>query len=321
MKRTTTVLTLAATFAVGFAGQCRAQEWPSKPIRMIVPTAPGTATDTVARVLAESMSNILKQHVIIQNKVGLNGSIGSREVAQAAPDGYTLLNYSSGHVSNIFLIKDLQYDPLRDFTPISLTLNLPQLLTVRQGLNATTVAELTQLAKNAPGKLNFGAGAATGRIGMELYKQLAGVDILYVPYNGNAQAMTDLQGGRIDMMIIDLATAAPRAATGGLRILAVARSARVKSLPNIPTMAEAGVPGYELTSWTAVWGPPKMPRALATRINQVIAEALKSPPMQRIAESLGAEIPVASPAEFERFEREDIERWRKATTAANIKPE
>ena len=303
------------------AGTSCAQSWPSKPIHIVVPSAAGTSSDALGRVLGQHMGKMLNQTVIIENKPGANGTIGTRDVARAAADGHTLLSYSSGHLANTFLVKDVPYDPLNDFTPVTTTLIWPQGLVVNTSLGVNNIGELTKLAKTSPGKLSFGAGAATARIGMELYKQLANVDILHVPYNGNAGAMKDLLGARIDMMVVDLALARPQIQARRLLALAVTGSTRLKLMPEVPTMAEAGVPGYELLSWTAIWAPAKLPPAMVARLSNLFGEVLASDPLRQFAEKMGGELFYSSPAEFDRFQRVDMARWRSVTSAAGIRPE
>lgn len=303
------------------AGGASAQDFPSRPIRIIVPWAAGTATDTTARILAQRVSEVAKQTVVIENKPGAGGILGSQEVARAAPDGYTLLATSNAHIANQFLIKNVPYDPLRDFVPVIPTLRVPLVLVAHPDLGVRTVAELSQLARRSPGKLSFAAGSSGALVGMELYKQLAGLDILHVPYKSNTQALADVMGGQVNIMISDVGLAYPQIKAGKVIGLAVTGPERASSLPELPSMAEAGVAGYELIGWGGIWAPAGTPAPVVARLNSLIADALTVPRMREHAARASGDIFNLSPSEFDRFQRTDVDRWRRVTQAAKIQPE
>ena len=301
--------------------QAHAQDFPARPIRIVVPWAAGTATDTMARLLGQRVAELAQQPVVVDNKPGAGGTIGSAEVARAAPDGYTLLSTSNAHVANQFLIRNIPYDALRDFAPVVPTLKVPLVLVVNPALGVRTVAELTALARRQPGKLSFGAGSSGALVGMELYKQLAGLDILHVPYKSNTQAIADVMGGQVPMMISDVGLAHPQIRAGKVIGLAVTSPERAPSLPELPTMIEAGVAGYELTGWGGIWAPAGTPAPVLARLNALFGEALNAERAREYAAKASGEVFRLSPAEFERFQRADTERWRRVTTAARIQPE
>ena len=307
--------------ALALAPAARAQEFPTKPIRVTVPWGAGTATDTIARMLGQRVTELTGQPVVVENKPGAGGTIGSAEVARAPADGYTLLVTSSAHVANQFLIRNIPFDALRDFAPVTPTLKVPLVLVVHPGLGVRTLAELTQLAKRSPGKLSFAAGSSGALVGMELYKQLAGLDILHVPYKSNTQALADVMSGQVPMMISDIGLAHPQIKAGKVIGIAVTGTERAPSLAELPTMAEAGVPGYELIGWGGIWAPAGTPAPVVARLNSLFGEALNAEPVRAFVGRASGEIFRLSPADFDRFQRTDTERWRRVTTAARIQPE
>lgn len=320
MKRRTCLGLLPALAALT-AAPALAQAFPTRTIRILVPWAAGTATDTVARFLAQRVSELTQQTVLVDNKPGASGTIGSAEVARAAPDGHTLLMTSSAHVANLFLLRNIPYDPLRDFAPVTPTLKVPLVLIVNPKLGARTVAELTQLARRSPGELSFAAGSSGARVGMELYKQLAGLDIVHVPYKSNTQALADVMGGQVPMMICDIGLAHPQIKAGKVIGLAVTSTERAASVPELPTMVEAGVSGYELTGWGGIWAPAGTPAAVVSRLNALFSEGLDSTVVREFIGKASGEVFKLSPTDFERFQRADVERWRRVTQAARIQPE
>ena len=315
------MISLVATLLALTGISAAAQDFPARPIRLVVPWAAGTATDTIARILGQRVSELTKQAVVIDNKAGAGGTIGSHEVARAAPDGYTLLATSSAHIANLFLIKNIPYDGIRDFAPVIPTVRVPLVLVAHPGAGVQSVAELTQLARRSPGKLSFAAGSSGALVGMELYKQLAGLDMLHVPYKSNTLALTDVMSGQVNIMITDLGLAYPQIKAGKVIGLAVTGSERASSLPELPTMVEAGVAGYELLGWGGIWAPAGTPPAIVTRLNGLFAEALATARMREFAAKASADVFILSPADFDRFQRADVDRWRRVTQAAKIQPE
>lgn len=317
-RRSLIALIPMATLGLGIA---RAQNFPSKPIRLIVPWGAGTATDTMARMLGQRVGELTQQTVLVENKPGAGGTIGSAYVARASADGHTLLVTSNAHVANQFLIRNVPYDALRDFAPVTPTLKVPLVLVVHPGLGPRTVDELAQLVRSQPGKLSFAAGSSGALVGMELLKQLAGLDILHVPYKSNTQALADVMSGQVPMMISDVGLAHPQIKAGKVIGLAVTGPGRAPSLPELPTMAEAGVPGYELTGWGGIWAPAGTPAPVLVRLNALFGEALDAARVREFTARASGEVFRLSPAEFERFQLADTERWRRVTTAARIQPE
>ena len=317
-KRWFGLLFLWAILGVGMAG---VQDFPSRPIRIVVPWGAGTATDTMARLLGQRVSELTQQAVVIDNKPGAGGVIGSAEVARAAADGHTLLATSNAHIANQFLIRNLPYDALKDFTPIIPTLRVPLVLVVHPGLGVRSVEALSQLAKRQPGKLSFAAGSSGALVGMELYKQLAGLDVVHIPYKSNTQALADVMAGQVQMMISDVGLAHPQIRAGKVIGLAVTGPERASSLQELPTMVEAGVSGYELTGWGGIWAPAGTPAPVVARLNALFAEALQSErAAEYTAKASGSPFRLSA-TEFERFQRTDTERWRRVTAAARIQPE
>lgn len=312
---------LPALAAVLGPSAAMAQTFPSRPIRIIVPWAAGTATDTVARLLGQRVAELTQQTVVVENKPGASGTIGSAEVARAAADGHTLLATSNAHVANQFLVRSIPYDALRDFAPIIPTLKVPLVLVANPKLGVRSVAELTQLARRTPGQLSFAAGSSGALVGMELYKQLAGLDIVHVPYKSNTQALADVIGGQVPVMISDVGLAYPQIKAGKVLGLAVTGTERAASVPELPTMAEAGVAGYELTGWGGIWAPAGTPAAVVSRLNALFAEALDTAGVRDFVGRASGELFKLTAAEFDRFQRADVERWRRVTQAARIQPE
>ena len=320
MKRRTCLGVLPALAALA-AAPASAQAFPTRTIRIIVPWSAGTATDTVARMLAQRVGELTQQTVVVENKPGASGTIGSAEVARAAPDGHTLLVTSSAHVANLFLLRNIPYDALRDFTPITPTLKVPLVLVANPKLGVRSVAELTQLARRSPGQLSFAAGSSAALVGMELYKQLAGLDIVHVPYKSNTQALADVIGGQVPVMICDIGLAFPQIRAGKVTGLAVTSTERAASVPELPTMVEAGVSGYELTGWGGIWAPAGTPAAVVARLNALFTEGLDTAAVREFIGKASGEVFKLSSADFERFQRADVERWRRVTQAARIQPE
>lgn len=298
-----------------------AAEFPERPVRLIVPWNAGTATDTMARLIAERFTDLAGQPMIVENKPGASGTIGTQDVLRAAPDGYTLLTTSNAHIANPFLIRNLSYDPVRDFTPVAMTLQVPLVFVVSPKLGVRTLDDLTRMAKDKPGGLSFGAGSSGALIGMEYYKQLAGVNLLHVPYKSNTLAMNDLLGGHVDAMVVDVGLVYPQIQSGNLIALAVTGPQRAISLPKIPTMQEAGVKGYELLGWGGIWAPAGLPEPVLNRLQTLLQGALKDPRIAEFAAKASGEIVATTAQQFADFQRQDVDRWRRITQAAKIEPQ
>ncbi|MBB1604602.1 tripartite tricarboxylate transporter substrate binding protein [Variovorax sp. UMC13] len=297
----------------------RAAGYPSRPLRIVVPWAAGTGTDLNARAIAQQITADSRQVVVVDNKAGVGGSIGTAEVARLPADGYTVLATSNAHVANLFLIKNLPYDPLQDFVPVGSTRRLPSLLVARPGLGVSTIAQLTELARREPGKISFGAGTSAGRMGMELYQQMAGVKLLHVPYKSATAALNDLLGGHCDVMFVDIFNSLTQIRAGTLVPLAASGRTRLKVLPELPTVAESGLPGYEMTSWSGLWLRKGAPEAAVAYLNRMARKAAEAE--RESVEATGGEVFVDTQEAFARFVDAEVALWRRTAAAAKIVPE
>jgi tripartite-type tricarboxylate transporter receptor subunit TctC len=313
-------LMLAALLA---AGSAAAQGYPEKPITFVVPFAAGSATDQIARALGNGVTAEAKQPVVIDNKAGASGFIASQQVAKAAPDGYTvLITTNTTHAANEHLFKKLPYDPVKDFAPVAALGKGGQIMVVRPDFPAKTVAEFVALAKKDPGKHSFGSGSSSSRMAGELLQQLADIKLLHVPYKSNPLAVTDLLGGQIDMMITDTATGLPQVKAGKLRALGVSGAKRSPLAPEVPTIAEAGVKGYEMGYWFAAYAPAKTPPAVVKRLNELLVKAAKSEAAKTaFYEPSGTEVFTSTPEELARFQAGESQKWGRIVKAAGIEAE
>ncbi|MBP0492579.1 tripartite tricarboxylate transporter substrate binding protein [Roseomonas indoligenes] len=287
-------------------------EFPGRSIRLIVPYPPGGITDLVARKVAEGLGALWERAVVVDNRPGAGGNIAAAIAAHAAPDGNTLyMGFAGTHAMNVSLYRKLEYDPVADFTPVSLLIESPLALTVHPSVPARSLAELTAYAKANPGKLAFGSsgnGGASHR-SLEMYKAMAGVDILHVPYRGAAQSNTDLLGGKIQGMFDTLITAAPNIRAGAVRALAVTGRSRAALLPEVPTLAEAGLPGYVFLTWLGLLTPAGLPDAIRDRMNRDIRTVLADPAVRRWCEENGLEPAPSTPGEFARYMADETTRF------------
>lgn len=293
----------------------RAQAYPSRPIRLIVPFPAGGPTDIVARPLAQFLGDALKASVVIENRGGAGGSIGANAVAKSPADGYTLLMATVGtHAINAALYKKLPYDPVRDFTPIAQVAAAPVALVVHPSLNANDLASLVAEAKQAPGQLNYGsAGNGTpGHLTAEMFKSAAGINIRHVPYKGSAPAVTDLIAGQIQMMFDPLQSVISNIQGGNLRALAVSSAARSPVLPNVPTIAESGYPGFESTAWWGVFAPANLPAAEAKMLAEEIERIVRGKTFHDRMSQLGVVPTARTLGAFGEFQRVEIAKWGKA---------
>ena len=314
---------LALIVALGVPCLAHAQStapWPARPIRIIVPTSPGGGTDIVMRVLATRMGEGLGQPVVVENRPGAGQILGTEFVARAAPDGYTQLMAASAIVLNQVLAKQPPYDILRDFIPVTLAASLPHVLTVHPSLPVKSVKELIALARARPGQLNYSsAGAGTSlHMAMELFRSMAGLDIVHVPYKGAGPATADLLAGHVQLATPNTLTVAPHLRSGRLRAIGVTGAKRAAALPEVPTIAEAGVPGYEAIFWYALFAPAGTPREAVGRTHAEVAKALRLPDVgQRLAAD-GAEPGGMPPEAFAAFIRTEIEKWGRVVREARI---
>ena len=304
-------LTVALCAALPLAASAQ-ERFPSKPVRIVVPFAPGGSTDIVARYLAERLTTALGQSVVVDNRPGAGGNIGAESVARAARDGHTLLMATTGVMAiNQSLYKNMGYDPAQDLEPVSYVASITNVLAVPFDLPAANVQELIALARAQPGKLSFassGAGSST-HLSSELFKSMAGIDVLHVPYKGSSQALTDLMAGRVSMIIDNMPSALPFIKAGRLRALGVSGSKRSPALPELPTIAEAGLRGYESLSWSGIAAPAGTPKEVITRLNREISAVLAQPDMRQKLADAGAEAVGGAPEIFTEHIRAEREKW------------
>jgi tripartite-type tricarboxylate transporter receptor subunit TctC len=316
------VLVAVLAAALSFGGVARAQTYPAKPIRLIVPYPAGGATDFFARLVFPRVGDALGQPIVVENRPGAGTAIGASEVARSAADGYTLLLGDAGtYAFNPTLYKKLSYDPAKDFAPVSLTGRFALILAVNTSvLNVSSLDEFVQAAKRAPGKIDYGAPGPGSPIhlAMELFKQRAGIAMTPIPYKGGADALSDLIGGRIGALFPDIATGLPQIRAGKIKALAVASEKRVAALPGLPTVGESGYPGFEAWAWQGFVAPAGTPRDVVMRLNGAFAKVLADAAVkQRLSES-GFEPQSSTPDEFAAYMKSEIAKWAKVIRDSNI---
>ena len=300
-----------------------AQDYPARPLRMILGFAPGGSTDLVARVLAQKMAATWNQQVVVDNRPGANGMIGANLVAKATPDGHTLLLSSIGPMAINASLYTMPYDIVKDFAPVTYTGNVTNLLVVHPSVPAANVRELMALAKAQPGKLTFGSSGAGGapHMAVELFKILAKVDVVHVPYKGGGPAMADLVGGQISGSFASMPSSIPFVRNGKLRALAVTAPKRSPAAPEVPTVSEAGIPGFSVLDWQGMFTTAKTPAPVVNKLNAEIKRALALPDVIEKLAPAGVEIQTTSPEEWGRFVQSEIEKWAKVVKTAGIKLE
>jgi tripartite-type tricarboxylate transporter receptor subunit TctC len=322
-------LSIAAAAAIAAcAAASRAAEpaagYPSRPVRLMVTFPAGGGIDIIARAVAQKLVDALGQQFVVDNRGGGGGVIGTEIVARAAPDGYTLLvSTGTGFIINPLLHSKLPYDPFKDFAPVTLLAVNPTLLVVHPGLPVTSVKELIAYARGKPHQLNY-ASAGNGspiHLGMELFKSLTGTDMVHVPYKGSVPALTDLVGGQVQVMLNTMPATLPHVRAGKLRALAVGSAKRARAVPDIPTVAESGVPGFEAVTWAGLSAPAKTPAAIVDKLNAAVARGLADADIVQHLSTQGAEPQPTTPAAFLRYMREESERARKVIQLAGIKVE
>ena len=298
------------------------QTYPTRPIRMVVPSSPGAGvTDIMARLIGQHLSGNIGQQIVIDNRPGASGILGSEVVSRAVPDGYTLLIANVSLVVNPYLYPKMPYDPLKDFMPITMVNSAPLLLVVHPSIAAKSVMELITYAKAHPGQLNYGSGGlgSTPYLAAELFKSLSGIDVVHVPYKGGAPALSDLVGGQLSFMIENMPGTMPYARAGSLRALAITSLQRSQLAPELPTMAEAGVPGYEMSGWNGIFAVKGTPPEIVMRLHSALAKILRSAEMRQEMAVLGAEPIGDTPEEFAEFLRADMARWGKIIQEKGIR--
>jgi tripartite-type tricarboxylate transporter receptor subunit TctC len=316
VERVAAVLALALVSACGWA-----DDYPSRPIRLVIPFTAGGGTDIAGRVVAARLADRLNTTIVIDNRTGAGGIVGTEIVSKAAPDGYTLVLVSSSHAINPSLRKRMPYDAIRDFTPVTLFVYSPGMLVVNPVIPATSVKDFIAYVRSKPGQLSYGS-AGTGtpvHLAMELLKSLAHIDIVHVPYKGAADGMNDLIAGRVVAMIPSAASVLPHVKSGKLHGLAVTSRARTAAAPDIPTMIEAGVPNYDAASWYALLAPAGTPRAIVQHLATETATVLKQPEVRDRLVSLGMDPVGNTPQELAGYLREEIAKWRRVVQASGAK--
>lgn len=312
-----------AAFPAAQAQQAAA-DWPNKPIRWIVPFPPGGAMDAIARTLGDKAGKTLKQSFVIENKPGAGGNIGADFVAKQPADGYTMMITSIGMATNKPLYGKLPYDPVKDFAPVSLLAVVPNVLVTNATQpNVKTVSDLIAAARKEPGKLTYAsAGNGTSiHLAGELFTSLAKVEMLHIPYKGSGPAVSDLLGGQVNYMFDSITSARPHIASGKLRALAVTTAKRSTSLPNVPTISEAGLPGYEVSPWFAVFMPAGTPKPIIDKLHTALMDAMKQPDVRARFESIGAETVGSTPEELSAHLARESDRWTKLINERGIKIE
>lgn len=323
MKRTPALTALALSVALPVAAlQAHAQAYPSQPIKMIVPFTAGGTTDILARTIGQKLSEAWRQPVIVENRPGAGGNIGADAVAKAKPDGYTILMGTIGTQSiNSSLYSKMPYDAANDFAPVTLVAVVPNVLVVHPSVNAKTVGELVALAKAKPGELNFASSSTGGspHLSGEMFKQMTGANIVHVPYKGSAPALTDLLGGQVSLMFDNLPSALPHVKAGKLRALGVTSARRSPAAPDIPTIADSGVAGYEVDSWFGILVPAGTPKEIVNKLNVEVVRILNIPEVRQRLMEQGAEPVGGTPEQFAEHIRKETAKWARVVKASGAK--
>jgi tripartite-type tricarboxylate transporter receptor subunit TctC len=300
------------------------QAYPTRPIRLVVPSSAGAGvTDIMARLIGHRLSESLGQQIVVDNRPGASGILGSDVVAKAAPDGYTLLIANVSFIVNPYLYSKMPYDPLTDFLPVTMVNSAPLQLVVHPSVPANSVAELVAYAKSRPGQLNYGSGGlgSTPYLAAELFKSISGIDVVHVPYKGGAPALTELVGGQLTFMIENVPGTMPFVKSGKLRALAITSPQRSPLAPELPTMIEAGVPGYEMSGWNGIFAVKGTPPEIVAKLNAELVKILRAPDMKEQMAALGAEPVGDTPEELRAFLKADMARWGKIIQEKGIRPE
>ena len=323
ISNTVVFRTAAACAAAVFSFPVAAQEYPAKPVRIIVGFPPGGATDLVARAMAPKYNTLLKQPFIVDNRAGANGVIGSDLAAKATPDGYVIHLATIGSLVLSPATTRVPYDPLKDFAPISQAVALQNIFIVHPNLPPRTLKELIALAKARPGKLNFASSgpASPGHLAGELFKSMAGVNMVHVPYKGGGPAMVDLIAGHVEIFVAVISTAVPQVKAGKARALAVTGPRRAEALSSVPTVAESGLKGYEATNWYGYVAPPGTPRPVIDRLHKATVAVLEMPDVKQGLLDQGIDAAPSSPEQFAAYIKSEIAKWTKVIKAANLKSE
>jgi tripartite-type tricarboxylate transporter receptor subunit TctC len=313
-----------AVFAVAFSGLssnvlAQTPAYPTRTITLVLPFAAGSGTDTTTRIISKELGTALGVGMVIDNKAGANGSIAASYVARANPDGYTLfVTTNTTHSANPYLLKSLSYDPMRDFTPIARTGDLPFMLVINPEIPANSVQELIALAKKEPGKYSYASGSSSAIVSGATFARLAGLDLLHVPYKSSPPALTDVIAGRVSMMFVDVLTGLPHVNGKALKALAVTTKNRSALLPELPSMDEAGVKGFDITSWQGYLGPANLPKDIVLKLNGEIQKIINRPEIKKELGERGMEAFSGPPEEFEKFLKDQLVVWEKLIADAGI---
>ncbi|NGX95179.1 MAG: tripartite tricarboxylate transporter substrate binding protein [Candidatus Afipia apatlaquensis] len=292
---------------------------PGKNITLVLPFAAGSGTDSTTRLISKELATALGANIVIENKPGANGSIAASYVARSEPDGYTIfVTTNTSHSANPYLLKNMTYDPIKDFTPIARTGDLPFMLVINPEIPANSVAELVALAKKEPGKYSYASGSSSAIVSGATFATLAGIDLLHVPYKSSPPALTDVIAGRVSMMFVDVPTGLPHVNGKALKALAVTTIKRSALLPDLPTMDEAGVKGFDITSWQGYLGPANLPKPIVTRLNAEIRKVVERPDIRKELADRGMEAFSGTPESFDKFLKEQLVVWEKLIREAKI---
>ncbi len=313
---------LVAAFALTFGVAAQAQNFSGKTISIVVPFGPGSGSDLIARIITAKLAPALNATVIVENKPGGNGTIAAMQAVRAAPDGTTImLGTNTTHSAAPSLVKNIAYDPVKDFTPLTRVGSFTQLLLVNPSLPVMSVRELIEYAKANPGKLSFASANASSVVAGETLKRWAGIDLLHVPYRSSPPAVQDVLGGRVSMLFTDMATGLPHHRSGALRGLATTRLQRSALIPDLPTLDEAGVKGFNMDSWAALFGPANMPSDIRARLAAELRKIIDMPEVKAQIAATGFEAFSSSPEDLDKFVREQLVAWTKLIKDAGIQPE
>ncbi len=307
--------------SVTAASNAIAQPYPAKPIRMIVPYAPGGGVDIIARATAQELAKRIGQQVVVDNRTGAGGNVGSDAAARSAPDGYTLLMASPANTINPSLYTKMPYEPMRDLAAVALIAQVPAVLVANRSLPVQNVKQLVALAKARPGALTYGSGGSgtTEHLAGEMFKAAAGIDMLHVPYKGGAQVLTDVMGGQIALMFVNMVGALPHVRGGKVKALAVAGATRSPSLPDVPTVVESGYKDFTVSVWWGVMGPSAMPREIINTLNREIVAGLASPEMKDRLQNMSAQPIGGTPEQFSAFFAAETKRWAPIVKASGAR--
>ena len=316
------MIRLACGLALAAFACMASAQYPAKPVRVVVPFPAGSATDTITRVLAQSVSQSMGQSFVVENKAGADGAIAAAEVAKAAADGYTLLMATNSPMSAVpAMKKNPPYDPVADFTPITDIGRYTFFIVVHPSVPARTLDELIGYARANPGKLNYATGNTTGIVSTAYFASLAKIQLVHVPYKGEPQALTDLVAGRVQMMFCSSGTSVPQIREGKLRPIVTTLAKRSQLLPEVPTIAEAGMAQFSITSWAGLFGPARMPREVVERLNQEFVAAMGRGDVQAAMEKQAFALSPSSPAALAAFVKQQMESYRRILRAAGVEPE